>query len=179
MTYRFALPVLAVLVAGACSARDATGPTTKETSLGASAAVSSSRNAGAGNAAQNSRRSGALHMTKECSEYTGLAGSFCTITSSNLKQMPVGSKVVYTDARGATLLDTDLIVNPPGPGNNIAFGHVVLDLLTGIGTATFSGGTGEFRKFHAIVAVSPPLVGINWRWDGTYSFDNDDDDDRN
>jgi hypothetical protein len=31
----------------------------------------------------SSSRSG-LHVTKECSEYTGLADSFCTITSSNL-----------------------------------------------------------------------------------------------
>ena len=174
MTYRIAFPVLALLVAGGCSGREATGPMTQDTGPSAREAAS-----GALPSVATSPRSGALVMTKECSEYTGAAGSFCTITASNLKQVPVGSKVVYTDARGATLLDTDLIVDPPGPGNNIAFGHVVLDLLTGTGTATFSGGTGEFRKFHAIVAVSPPLVGINWRWDGTYSFDNDDDDDRN
>jgi DNA-binding beta-propeller fold protein YncE len=34
-------------------------------------------------------------VTKECSAYTGLAGSFCTITSSNLKAIQDGSKVVY------------------------------------------------------------------------------------
>jgi hypothetical protein len=38
--------------------------------------------------AASSPRSGALHVTKECSAYTGLAGSFCTITSSNLKGDP-------------------------------------------------------------------------------------------
>jgi hypothetical protein len=32
-------------------------------------------------------RSGDLHVTKECSEYKGLAGDFCTITSSNLEEI--------------------------------------------------------------------------------------------
>jgi len=45
--------------------------------------------------ASDSPRSGALHVTKECSEYTGHAGSFCTVTSSNLKAIDVGSKVIY------------------------------------------------------------------------------------
>ena len=176
MTYRFAFPALAVLVAGACSARDATDPTTKETSLGASAAVSSSRNAGAGNAAQNSRRSGALHVTKECSEYTGLAGSFCTITSSNVKQIAVGSWVVYASAAGATSSNTDIVLYAPAGRGSTAFGHVVLDFVTATGTVNFWGGTGNLRGFHARADISY-LGGPNWAWDGTYSFDNDDDGD--
>lgn len=43
-------------------------------------------------------RSGDLHVTKECSEDKGLAGDFCTITSSNLEGIEVGSKVVYANA---------------------------------------------------------------------------------
>ena len=38
----------------------------------------------------SSPRSGALHVTKECSAYTGLAGSYCTITSSNVNAIKVG-----------------------------------------------------------------------------------------
>jgi hypothetical protein len=38
-----------------------------------------------------------FHVTKECSEYKGLAGDFCTITSSNLEEIAVGSKAVYAD----------------------------------------------------------------------------------
>jgi hypothetical protein len=38
-------------------------------------------------------RGGDLYVTKECSEYKGLAGDFCTITSSNLEEIVVGSKV--------------------------------------------------------------------------------------
>ena len=82
---------------------------------------------------ESSPRSGALHVTKECSEYTRLAGGFCTITSSNLDEIEVGSKVIYTIASGPTILDTDVTLDLPGPGNNKAFGHVVLALAAGQG----------------------------------------------
>src|SRR2546425_9165702 len=52
---------------------------------------------------ESSPRSGALHVTKECSQYTRLAGGFCTITSSNLKDIEVGTRVVYAVASGATV----------------------------------------------------------------------------
>src|SRR6476660_8942583 len=99
-------------------------------------------------------RSGALHVTKECSEYTRLAGGFCTITSSNLEQIEVGSKVIYTIDSGPTLLDSDVTLDPPGPGNNKAFGHCRLDFVTLVGRCTFSGGTGKFKWFVAGVDVS-------------------------
>jgi hypothetical protein len=38
-------------------------------------------------------RSGELHVIKECSEYAGLAGEFCTIKSSNLEEIVVGARV--------------------------------------------------------------------------------------
>ena len=38
-----------------------------------------------------SPRSGHLQITKECSEYTGQAGSFCTFVSSNIKAIPTGA----------------------------------------------------------------------------------------
>ncbi len=117
----------------------------------------------------SSPRSGALHVTKECSAYTGLAGSFCTITSSSLRQIPVGSKVIYAEAASATSLDTDVILDPPGSGNSVAFGHCTLDFSTAEGVCTFSGGTGKFKHFQASVAVSY-LSGPNWAWNGTYSF---------
>ena len=119
--------------------------------------------------AASSPRSGDLHVTKECSEYTGTAGSFCTITSSNLRQIEVGSKVVYASAPGATALDSDVVLDPPGPGNNTAFGHCHLDFATGLGLCTFSGGTGTFAWFQATADVSF-LGGPDWGWEGTYSF---------
>jgi hypothetical protein len=113
-------------------------------------------------------RSGALHVTKDCSAYTGHAGDFCTLTSSSLQEI-AGSRIVYaSDAVGASL-DADVRLDPPGPGNNIAFGHCTVSLETGIGACEFSGGTGKFTWFHASVAVSS-LGGPNFAWAGTYSF---------
>jgi hypothetical protein len=154
---------MALVVAVGCGGRDVTEPMSPDGVSGANKAVFSSES--------SSPRSGDLVVTKECSEYTGLAGSFCTITSSNLKAIEVGSRVVYTSAAdfGAGLVDSDAILYPPGPGNNTAFGHVVLNLGTGLGTVTFSGGTGKFTLFHASADVSY-LGGPNWAWDGTYSY---------
>jgi hypothetical protein len=121
--------------------------------------------------ASASPRAGALHITKECSEFQGQAGGFCTITSSNLKAIPIGSRVIYRDALVYPVLNTDIVLDT-GPGNK-AFGHVVLNLATGIGTVTFFGGTGQFRHFHASAAVSS-LGGFDWAWNGTYSFSPDD-----
>ena len=112
-------------------------------------------------------RSGDLHVTKECSAYKGLAGDFCTITSSNLEEIEVGSRVVYAQAGGAGSLDTDVVLDA-GSGNTAA-GHVVLDLAAGSGVATFSGGTGKFTGFQAHVDVSADSAGL-WHWEGTYSF---------
>ena len=118
-----------------------------------------------------SPRSGNLHVTKECSKYSGAAGAFCTITSSNLNAIKAGSRVVYASAPGDPtpgVLDSDLVID--GPGSNTAYGHVVLDLSTGTGVVTFSGGTGEFTHFHTgpIVVACPVLPDCSW--DGPYSF---------
>ena len=130
----------------------------------------------AGTAMQAKPRSGPLHVTKECSEYNGSAGSFCTITSSNIKAIKPGMRVVYRQPLGDGVLDSDIVLSSRrGPA---AFGHVVLDLATARGRVTFSGGTGKFRGFRADVAVSVDPSGV-WHWNGTYSFarSNDDDDD--
>jgi hypothetical protein len=76
---------------------------------------------------------------------------------------------VYASPATWPLLDTDVVLDPPGPGNNAAFGHCALSLETGVGVCTFSGGTGQFTHFHARVAVSY-LGGPNYAWEGTYSF---------
>lgn len=162
MMYRTAFPLLALLVAGGCSGSGATEPRNPDVNAFIRADVATALSA-------SSPRSGDLRVTKECSQYTRLAGGFCTITSSNVKQIEVGTKVVYTIASGPTVLDTDVTLDPPGPGNNKAFGHCRLDLASGVGLCTFSGGTGLFRSFNATAAVSS-LGRPNWAWTGTYSF---------
>jgi hypothetical protein len=120
-------------------------------------------------AASGSARSGDLHVTKECSQFTGLADSFCTITSSNLGAITVGSRIVYLQGAGATAVDSDAVL-VVGPGD-YALGHVVLSRVTHLGVITFSGGTGMFTWFHARIAVSPnPNIAFGWYWNGEYRF---------
>ena len=118
-----------------------------------------------------SPRSGDVHVQKECHEYSHKAGGFCTIISSNLAAIPAGSKVIYLSDLVGLVLETDVIVDPPGPGNNMAFGHVHLDLVAKVGQVTFAGGTGKFMWFTGSVVVTPDAaVPFGWFWDGTYSF---------
>jgi hypothetical protein len=148
-----AIAIIASVAGTACS--DTTAP--KEV---APVAVSSA----------SSPRSGTLHVEKECTAYTGQADDFCTFTSSSLKQIDAGTRIVYAEAAPADgLLDTDVVLDPPGPGNNAAFGHCTVNLATGFGQCEFSGGTGKFTWFHASVAVSP-LGGLDFEWNGTYRF---------
>ena len=114
-----------------------------------------------------SPRSGDLRVTKECSGYTGGPGSFCTITSSNVQAIEVDSKIVYLQPDQLfTPSGSDVVLDPPGPGNNTAFGHCSLAL----GVCTFSGGTGKFTWFQASVDVSHNDDFSLWYWEGTYSF---------
>ena len=110
---------------------------------------------------------GELHVTKECSEYTGQAGDHCSIAGSDLEAITIGSKVVYAEAASGGTLDTDIVLDA-GAGNTAA-GHVVLDLANGTGVVTFAGGTGTLAGFTARVDVSADPTGL-WHWDGTYSF---------
>ena len=121
-------------------------------------------------ASEGGSHSRALHITKECTQYFGKAGQFCTITSSNLEAIPVGSRVIYEHDKVGAVLETDITLDPPGPGD-VAFGHVHLPLPSGPGVAVFTGGTGKFVGFNATVDVTPqPEVTRGWHWDGTYSF---------
>lgn len=134
---------------------------------GAFAVASSAESTG------SSPRSGELHVKKECSQYNGAAGSFCTITSSNLNAIKVRSKVFYLEAAGADELDSDLVLYT-GPGN-AALGHVTLSLTTLSGSIKFRGGAGRFQDFRAHVRVSFDPATNLWRWDGTYRFGHDKD----
>ena len=115
-------------------------------------------------------RKGDLHVTKECSQYFGAAGDWCTVTVSNLGRLPVGSRVLYSQAMGIPtgLLDSNVVLDA-GSGSR-AVGRCTLDLVTGLGLCTFSDGTGQLAGFQARVDVTCPGDGIVCDLDGTYSF---------
>ena len=139
--YRMALPLLAFLVSSGCASNVSTP------------------------------RSGALNLRKDCSTYAGRAGDICTVSLSNLPEIPVGSIITYASAAVGTNLDTDVVIDPPGSGNDTVAGHCTVSLATGIGTCTLSGGTGKFNSLRASVAVSN-VAGPTYAWDGTYTYGN-------
>ena len=156
----------AVLTVVACAG----GPTSPSASTG----MSGSAGTVSGTVASSvSPRSGDLHVTKDCSSYAGRAGDICTIRSSTLEAIEVDSTVTYAQAADfSTLtLDSDVVLDSPKPGHNRAFGHCRLDLATGVGLCTFSGGTGKFTHFQGSANVSHPNPNAPvYAWDGTYSF---------
>ncbi len=122
-------------------------------------------------------RNGHLHVTKECSKYDGTAGSYCTITSSNFSGITGGTLVIYTQAAVGTAafeasyiaLDSNVVLYVAS--GDWAVGRCTLDGTGNYGVCTFSNGTGELTGFHARVAVAPTdTSGINFSWDGAYSF---------
>jgi hypothetical protein len=117
------------------------------------------------------RTAKAFHATKDCSGFKGVAGNFCTIRSSNVKALKVGSKIFYMQASGKTALNSDTAIYA-GPGN-IAAGHCLLHLATGVGLCTISDGTGTLAGLQARVRVThDSSISDLWHWDGTYSFSN-------
>lgn len=133
------------------------------------AALAFSLSARAASVSASSEQNGQLHVTKECSQYTGADGSFCTITSSNLAAIKVGSKVYYDQAGNTPTggMDSNAVLYV-GIGD-WAVGRCTLDGSANVGLCTFSDGAGRLTGFQARVNVSY-TGGVNYRWDGTYSF---------
>ena len=115
------------------------------------------------------QRNGDLHITKECSAYTGLAGAYCTITSSNVAAIPVGATVNYDQATNVPvgMLDSNVVIEVAT--GDWAVGRCTLDNSSGAGLCTFSDGVGQLAGFNARVNVSY-LGGPNFGWVGTYGF---------
>ena len=127
--------------------------------------------------AAEGRRSGELHVIKNCNNYTGQAGSYCTIASSNLSEI-VDARVFYDQAPG--------IPNPNPPGGMLdsnvllyagtgdwAVGRCTLDGNTGLGLCTFSEGVGRLAGFQARLAVAAASGANNYSWHGRYHFDHE------
>ena len=119
----------------------------------------------------SSQRTGALHLTKDCPKYTGAAGDYCTIVSSNVDAIKVGSRVYYLEALDGDSFDGDVMLY--AGHSNAAFGHCKVNVSTVTGRCRFTGGVGQFKDFHANVVVSAdPTNDLGARWDGTYGFGN-------
>jgi hypothetical protein len=130
--------------------------------LGFSVSAASSQN-------QAPRATKAFHATKDCSGFTGLVGAYCTIRSSNVKALKVGSKIFYVQEASKTALDSDTIIYVKR--GSVATGHCFLSSATAVGLCTMSDGTGTLAGFHLRVRVTADAsIPSLFHWDGTYSF---------
>jgi hypothetical protein len=109
-----------------------------------------------------------FHATKDCSGFTGLVGAYCTIRTSNVKALKVGSKIFYFQEAGKTNLDSDTVIYVKR--GSVATGHCFLG-GNGVGLCTMSDGTGTLAGFRLRVRVkASSSIPKLWHWDGTYSF---------
>ena len=106
-------------------------------------------------------RGGDLVVSKECSGFVNNP-PYCAIKSSSLDAIPVDSRIIYLNPAGSgTAPGGAVVLDPPGPGNNKAFGTCFLG-----GNpmhCEFSGGTGKFTCFHASVEVTVTDAGAAHR----------------
>ena len=111
----------------------------------------------------------ALHLTKDCSTYDGVAPTYCTIISSNLKLLPVKAKIWYRGPvlANAFFLSSNMFIDA-WHGNSTT-GYCNFDAQTADGICTFWKGTGTLTGFHAVLHVSIDAKGV-WHLDGTYYF---------
>jgi hypothetical protein len=124
---------------------------------------------GAASVLASSERRGVLHLTKDCTNQHGNPGDYCVITSSNVPQIPAGSKLFYDQAIGvpAGFLDSNVLLDVGSL--DWAVGRCTLDFSTNSGLCNFTDGVGPLAGFRARANVTP-LGGPNYGVDGSYSL---------
>jgi hypothetical protein len=123
-------------------------------------------------------RNGQLHIVKDCSTFSGVPGSsYCQIVTSNLPEIPAGTKIYYDQitagptAGTAGYLDSNIFVYISE--SQWAVGRCTVPNDNTPGLCTLSDGFGPLAGFSARIVVtyaptttSPAL----YAWNGTYSF---------
>lgn len=109
------------------------------------------------------------HLTKDCSTYTGVAPSLCTISASDLGVIPVGAKVWYLGPvlTNSYFLSSNVSVDA-GNGNK-ATGYCIFEAKESVGLCTFWEGIGNLARFTAVFNVTIDTQGL-WHLDGIYYF---------
>ena len=111
-----------------------------------------------------------IHLVKDCSTFTGATPSYCVVSSSEFRDIPVGSKVWY---QGPILQDTLFLASnvliDTGQGST-ATGYCINQARPvgdprATGMCSFWDGTGRLAGFHAVVDVSID-ASQEFHWDG-------------
>jgi hypothetical protein len=111
-----------------------------------------------------------LTITKECSQFTGTAPSFCTITESNFRPLRGAIARYFGPALGANgFVDSWVVLE--GTQGGTAFGHCLVRFAPApLGACEFTGGSGSLNGFKADLTVTITSDGL-WHWDGAMSRD--------
>jgi hypothetical protein len=110
-----------------------------------------------------------LRFSKKCSNYSGETPSLSKITESSLKEIPVGTKVIYYGpVLSSPLFTSSSVVLAVGPGDS-AIGHCIVydTAMPPTGHCAFSAGSGTLAGFQAILNVTVNDKKI-WHWEGGY-----------
>jgi hypothetical protein len=126
--------------------------------------------------AQNGRN-GQIHIVKDCSTFSGVPGSsYCQITTSDLPELPAGTKIYYDQISGgptagvAGFLDSNVFIYISETQWAVGRCTVPNDALPGL--CTIYDGVGPLAGFSAriVVTYKPGGDGALYAWDGTFSF---------
>ncbi|MFN0115992.1 MAG: hypothetical protein ACKVPY_15075 [Paracoccaceae bacterium] len=112
-----------------------------------------------------------LHLVKECSQWTGQPGDYCSIIKSDLEAIPVGTRIFYYGPLMASVVLSSIIVIDAG-GGSTAIGNCSVNNTESTGTCSFWAGSGALRGFQALVTLSVDPNGTDYHWDGSYAMVN-------
>lgn len=110
-----------------------------------------------------------FHLTKDCSTFTGVAPTYCTVAASNVDAIRVRPKIWYKGPvlNNAYFLSSNILIDTWH--GNTATGYCNFDAQESNGICTFWKGTGTLTGFHAVAQVTIDSKGL-WHLDGTYYF---------
>ena len=123
--------------------------------------------------AQNENDSqGTARLVKDCPYYDFTPWSFCTIGSSNIPEIPRGSKVYYTQTTNIVpgIIDSNVLLDA-GNGN-LATGRRTFyfpNPSTANGLCQYTDGIGQLAGFQARLVVTP-IEGTSYNLIGPYQF---------
>jgi hypothetical protein len=115
-----------------------------------------------------------VHLLKDCHTYNGVAPTYCTIATSDLDAIPVGTKVWYLGPvlTNDYFLSSDVRLDDERGSTATGYCIFATKGTPQTGKCAFWEGTGGLTGFHAILEVTVDAEGL-WHWDGTYYFDGD------
>lgn len=110
-----------------------------------------------------------LHAVKDCSTYTGVVPSLCTIAKSDAAVLPVGTRVWYQGPVLTNIYFLSSVTVLDDEAGDTATGYCIYGAEASRGMCSFYAGTGKLDRFHALVDVTIDASGL-WHWDGMYYF---------